>query len=211
MCIAECTVTDYIISDMTTAMTKCDSTTCTTTITACEVTGTITTTAITMIINCPALAPYTPWWTDTDQLAPTFILNTQYITDTGTWTDPSAPTTTSAPPPPPPAPPEATCSIQGNLDSEGVAVWTNYVSDGGAAFKDAISDSCAGLGVSDWSVTSSTNTYTDSNGLFWEANNDFKFSLGLARAAGQLECVNEGIANAGGDPNNLTCDFSPAL
>jgi hypothetical protein len=110
-----------------------------------------------------------------------------------------------------PTPPEATCSIQGNLDNEGVAVWTNYVTDGGAALLAALTSSCGDLGLSDWSVAGSSNTYTDSNGVNWEADNDFRFTLGLARAAAELECVNAGIPNAGGDPNNPTCDFTPAL
>lgn len=149
-----------------------------------------------------------------------------YVSITATYLTPvpfstSTPTTSQAPPPPSSTPtptstststaPEATCSIQGNLDSEGVAIWTNYVTDEGVALQSALEKACGVLGVSDFGYTISTNKYTDSNGVAWQANADFRFTLGLARAAAELNCVNEAIENAGGDPNNPTCDFTPAL
>lgn len=147
-------------------------------------------------------------------ILPAFIGSSYSITVTyltvETVSEPAA-TTTYGVNPTTSTPPEATCSIQGNLDNEGVAVWTNYVTDGGAALLDAITTACGDLGLSDWVVNSSTNTYTDSNGVVWEADNDFRFTLGLARAPAELVCVNKGIANAGGDPNNPSCDFTPAL
>ena len=90
-------------------------------------------------------------------------------------------------------------------------IWTNNVTDGGAALETAVSKACALLQVSNWKAYSSTSTYTDDNGVKWAANNEFAFSLGLARATQELECVNTGIKNGSGNPNNPTCPLHALL
>lgn len=134
---------------------------------------------------------------------------------TTTPSSPPPPTTTQTPTPtptssPPPPPPQATCSIQGAIDSESVSIWTNYINDGGSALRNAIEETCASLDPSNWLLSGSTNVYTDDNGVAWQATSDVTFKLELARAAAQLECVNVGIGNSIDGVNNPTCDFTPA-
>jgi len=107
-CAVECTVTDF---GGTTTQTDCGSTTCAKTITACEATGTLRTEFSTTSITCPPPSPYVSWWTDTDELLPTFVFNPG-AANVGTWTFPTGPLSVSGvgggTPPPSSTPPLTT-------------------------------------------------------------------------------------------------------
>lgn len=87
MCEVACTVTDYQ-GGITSTTTDCGSTSCTKTITGCDVTGTTVTSETATTINCPGAVPFTSWWTNDNDLAPTLGVDVGYIAQMGTWTPP---------------------------------------------------------------------------------------------------------------------------
>jgi hypothetical protein len=87
MCEVACTVTDYQ-GGIAPTTTGCGSTSCTETITGCDVTGTTVTSEETTTINCPGPVPFTSWWTNDNDLAPTLGVDVGYIAQMGTWTPP---------------------------------------------------------------------------------------------------------------------------
>lgn len=118
---------------------------------------------------------------------------------------PSSPSSVGPPPPPPPSPPEATCRAVANLANTNVGVWTDFITDDGAALQSDIKRICVGAQFSAWSVTTVSVPFTRGR-TTWTANRLFQFSL-FVRAPAQVSCVQRAIVAAGGPSDTPACDF----
>jgi hypothetical protein len=128
----------------------------------------------------------------------------------------SPPSTTAAPPAPPPPSstaeaPQATCTAITKLNSVDVAIWTNYITDDGAALEAAEKDTCPGVGVTNWSVTSISRVWTAPDGTQWTANQEFQFSLTRVTHPTVLQCISKAIIKAGGPADTQDCPFTSGV
>ena len=112
------------------------------------------------------------------------------------------------PPPLPPPPPQATCKAVANLANTEVGIWTNYITDNGAALLTAEMNGCPH--VSGWTVQSNSATFTATGGAKWTATQLFTFRFLPLRPA-QVACVARAIKAAGGPANTGDCPFTAAI
>lgn len=115
------------------------------------------------------------------------------------------PSTTTRPPPP-----EATCTAVGEIENVDIGIWTNYITDNGAALQNQANKKCLGAHLSKWSVQDSSKSYTAADGTVWVSNQLYQFTLVVTHPQ-QILCLREAIVAAGGPNNTPECDFAPLL
>ena len=69
---------------------------------------------------------------------------------------------------------------------------------------------CGAFDFSGWTASEDSSQWTDSDGVKWTATNLFRFSVDVTHPQA-LDCVNNGITDAGGDPKNPDCTFHAVL
>ena len=124
-------------------------------------------------------------------------------TPTQTATTPPTSTKSQAP-----VTPSATCTAVANLVDTQVAIWTNYITDGGYALENAETQDCPGL--ASWTVTNVVTAFTGADGVTWFSNQLFQFTLQVTHPAA-LNCVVRAIIAAGGAASTSNCPFTPAI
>ncbi|PMD28391.1 hypothetical protein NA56DRAFT_696164 [Hyaloscypha hepaticicola] len=107
--------------------------------------------------------------------------------------------------------PQATCTAVTKLNSVDVAIWANYITDDGAALEAAEKDTCPGVGVTNWSVTSISRVWTAPDGTQWTANQEFQFSLTRVTHPTVLQCISKAIIKAGGPADTQDCPFTSGV
>jgi hypothetical protein len=118
------------------------------------------------------------------------------------------PIPTGSVPLPTSAAPQVTCTAIANILDTAVTLWTNYVTDNGAALEAQESNDCPGL--ANWSVTNIQTAFTAPDGSTWFANQMFQFTLAITHPQ-ELICINKAIAASGGPSNTVDCPFAPAI
>lgn len=126
------------------------------------------------------------------------------VTSTTVVTAP-APSTTTSPPPP-----EATCTAVARIQNVDIGIWTNYITDNGAALQAQAKKECPGTHLSKWSIQDSSKPYTAADGTTWVSSQLFQFSLEILRPP-QIACLQRAIVAAGGPSNTPKCDFTPLI
>ena len=164
--------------------------------------------ALTTPLVLPSSTPATkiPGESSTVSTTPFLVSSsTSLISDTITGTGIASATS--------PVSPQVTCEIEGHFADETVAIWTNYITDGGTVLKGAVTKACTAflLTVSDWTASDSTKTFTGSDNQEWSATQQFSFDLGGVTHPALLACVQRGIGNAGGISYTPVCSFQPVL
>jgi len=95
-----------------------------------------------------------------------------------------------------------------NILDTAVTLWTNYITDNGAALEAQESLKCPGL--AGWSVTSVQTALTTPDGSTWFANQIYQFTLEITHPQ-ELICIKNAIIATGGPSNTVDCPFAPAI
>ena len=111
--------------------------------------------------------------------------------------------------PTPPAAPEATCYARSTVSHVEVRIYTNYITDNGAALFDALDHTCLAAKIAAWNPVQQVSHFTAADKTQWDANQHFDFNYDITRPQG-LICVARAIKKAGG-PDTPECNFDPLI
>lgn len=98
------------------------------------------------------------------------------------------------------AAPQVACTAIANIFGTAVTLWTNYVTDNGAALEAQESLKCPGL--AGWSVTDVQAALTSLDGSMWFENQIYQFTLEISHPQ-ELICVTIDIIAARGPTNTI--------